>query len=105
MTADTTRTREVVSLHADNDPTTQQPKRVIEVARRCDKETVSRNIFSATQKISTKTGGSKIQMDLGVLRTKKGRSRRLWVSHKHAKCLLQVAVFVSVETASLGKNQ
>ena len=35
-------------------------------ARRCDEETVSRNIFSATQKISTKTGGSKIQMDLGT---------------------------------------
>ena len=47
-------------------PNTPKPKRVFEVARRCDEETVSRNIFSATQKISTKTGGSKIQMDLGT---------------------------------------
>ena len=47
-------------------PNTPKPKRVFEVARRCDEETVSRNIFSVTQKISTKTGGSKIQMDLGT---------------------------------------
>ena len=39
-------------------PNTPKPKRVFEVARRCDEETVPRNIFSATQKILTKTGGS-----------------------------------------------
>ena len=71
FTADTTRTRKVVSLHADNDPALQNPKEFslfFRVAQWCDEESVSmsRNIFSVTQKISTKTGGSYIQMDLGT---------------------------------------
>ena len=50
---------EVVSLHSDNNPTPQpKPKRAFEVAQWCDEETVSRNKFSVTQRISTNTGGS-----------------------------------------------
>ena len=39
---------------------------VFEVAQCCDEETLPRNIFSMKRNMSTKTGGSLVQMDLGT---------------------------------------